>query len=138
MDVSFVFKERQKLKIFLLSLFKKQGRVVDQVNYVFCKDSYLLSLNQQYLRHNTLTDIITFELSAPGQPLISDIYISSERVQENATLFASSFNRELHRVIFHGALHLCGYQDKEKKQAQEMRRMEELYLDKYFVPRGTK
>ena len=87
--------------------------------------------------HNTLTDIITFELSAPGDPVVSDIYISVERVKENALIFRTPFYRELHRVIFHGALHLCGYKDKTTQQTQVMRQMEEDALRKYFVPRGT-
>src|SRR5688572_27775508 len=137
-DVSFPFAERERLKAFLLGLFKKEGKKVEHINYIFCDDRHLLSLNEQYLNHNTLTDIITFELSDPGQPLVADVYISAERVRENAALFATPFYRELHRVIFHGALHLCGYKDKNKQQAQEMRSMEELYLKTYFVPRGTK
>jgi probable rRNA maturation factor len=136
-EVSFAFAERERLKVFLLGLFKKEGKKVKHINYIFCKDGHLLSLNEQYLNHNTLTDIITFELSDPGQPLIADIYISSERVRENAALFATPFYRELHRVIFHGALHLCGYKDKNKQQTLEMRSMEEFYLNRYFVPRGT-
>ena len=131
-DVSFPFSQREQLKAFLLKLLKKQGRAVDHINYIFCDDNYLLSLNQQYLDHNTLTDIITFELSAPGKPIVSDIYISIERVRENALVFTTPFYKELHRVIFHGAPHLCGYKDKSKIDASRMRAAEDKYLNIYF------
>jgi rRNA maturation RNase YbeY len=134
----FYFPSRNALKAFLLKQLKKEGRVVDAINYVFCDDKYLLSINQQYLQHDTYTDIITFELSPKGQPLISDIYISVERVKENSIQFKTSFKRELHRVIFHGALHLGGYKDKTLGQAHEMRVKEEVWLKNYFVPRGTR
>lgn len=94
-------------------------------------------MNKQYLNHDTLTDIITFELSPKETPLTSDIYISIDRIKENAKDFHTSFTNELHRVIFHGALHLSGYKDKTKEQAQLMRSKEEEYLKKYLVPRGT-
>jgi probable rRNA maturation factor len=130
-------RERTRLKAFLLRMIQKAGRKVETINYIFCSDDYLVKLNLSYLKHDTYTDIITFELSAPDAPLVADIYISVERVRENARHFGSSFNRELHRVIFHGALHLCGFKDKTNKQSLEMRAMEELQLKKYQVPRGT-
>ena len=133
----FRFPKRTELKTFLLSLFKKEGKKVEAINYIFCSDEYLLELNRTHLNHNTYTDIITFELSGKDQPLLSDIYISIERVKENATLFQTTFQKELHRVILHGALHLCGYKDKAKDQSILMREMEEIYLKKYFVPRYT-
>ena len=134
----FSFPQRTRLKAFLLQLFKKEGKSVEGINYIFCTDEYLLPLNQKHLNHNTLTDIITFELSNKEEALIADIYISIERVKENAQLFHTPFKTELHRVVFHGALHLCGYKDKTKEQAQQMRQLEEHCLNAYFVPRGTK
>jgi rRNA maturation RNase YbeY len=134
----FFFPNRSELKQFLLSLFKKERQRVEAVNYIFCTDEYLLTLNQDYLNHNTLTDIITFQLSPVGERLIADIYISVERVRENAQTFNTGFLKELHRVIFHGALHLCGYKDKTREQAKLMRSKEELYLNFYFVPRETR
>jgi rRNA maturation RNase YbeY len=95
-------------------------------------------LNKTHLNHDTYTDIITFELSPKNEALIADIYISVERVKENAQSFTTSFQKELHRVIFHGALHLCGYKDKSKKQSQLMRFKEEENLILYFVSRETK
>jgi probable rRNA maturation factor len=134
----FFFPKRKELKGYLRSLFKKEGKAVEQINYIFCKDEYLLSLNKMHLKHDTYTDIITFELSPKGEALVADIYISTERVRENAQTFQTPFQKELHRVIFHGALHLCGYKDKTKEQSQLMRTKEEENLSRYFVPRGTK
>jgi len=132
---SFRFPNRTKVKAFLSKKFFESGREVEQLNYVFCDDEYLHQINMQYLNHDTLTDIITFELSPKQQPLVSDIYISVERVRENASLFKTSFERELHRVIFHGALHLLGYKDKKNEDKVEMKTKEEAYLNEYFVSR---
>lgn len=133
----FFFPHRNRLKTFLLELFKKEGKKVEAINYIFCTDDYLLELNQTHLKHDTYTDIITFELSPKGAPLVADIYISTERVKENAKTYRTGFQKELHRVIFHGALHLCQYKDKTKEETQQMRHMEALHLAHYFVPRGT-
>jgi len=135
--VHFYFPNRTGLKAYLESLFRKEGKKIDAVNYVFCTDEYLLTLNQQYLDHDTLTDIITFYYQAPGDPILSDIYISIDRVRENASTYSTSLTTELHRVIFHGALHLCGYKDKSAKDQALMRSMEDLHLKSYLVPRGT-
>jgi len=135
--VQFHFSERNKLKSYLQVLFKNEGMKLDTLNYIFCTDEYLLGLNQQYLDHDTLTDIITFYYQAPGEPILSDIYISIDRLRDNAATYQTSFSRELHRVIFHGALHLCGYKDKLPKDQAAMRQMEELHLRNYLVPRGT-
>lgn len=134
---NFRLKDRTELKRFLLVSLKGEGKEVEGINYIFCSDDYLLELNKTHLSHNTYTDIITFELSGPGQPLLSDIYISIDRVRENAESFRTGFSKELHRVIFHGALHLAGYKDKKKIDAELMRSMEEDWLNAYFVPRET-
>ena len=109
-------------------LIRTEGQNVGEIHYIFCSDEYLLQLNQTHLNHDTLTDIITFQYNEPGEPVVSDIYISVERVKENAISFAVSFSDELLRVIFHGALHLVGYKDKTSAQKTEMRRMEDKYL----------
>lgn len=134
---SFHFPNRNHLKTFLFSQLLKEDKEIEAINYIFCDDDYLLSINQQYLRHDTLTDIVTFELSVKDQPLLSDIYISVERIKENASIFNVSFNKELHRVVFHGALHLAGYKDKKKNDQKIMRRKENEWLELYFVPRST-
>ena len=100
---------------------------------VFCKDDYLLVLNKKYLDHDTLTDIITFDLSDPAKPgaLDGELYISVERVKENAGLFGNSYQDELLRVIFHGMLHLCGYKDKTNEDLMLMRKQEDECLSYY-------
>jgi probable rRNA maturation factor len=134
----FHFSGRSGLKTFLVKRLKKEGKKIDAINYIFCDDAYLLEINRQYLNHDTYTDIVTFELSPKDQPLLSDIYISVERVKENASRLGPSFKNELHRVIFHGMLHLCGYKDKSVEQAELMRNKEEEWLKQYFVSRETK
>jgi rRNA maturation RNase YbeY len=130
-------RRRKKLKDFIASLFQEEGRRLEHLNYIFCTDEYLLQLNTTYLNHDTLTDVITFDLSENKGTIIGESYISIERVMENALLIHTSFTNELHRVIFHSVLHLCGYKDKTTQQKQEMRSKEDEYLDRYFVPRET-
>ncbi|RYZ00409.1 MAG: rRNA maturation RNase YbeY [Chitinophagaceae bacterium] len=131
-DQKFPFTGRTALKSFLLELARKEGRKVDRINYIFCSDEYLLEINRQHLNHDTYTDIITFPFSPSGAPILSDIYISVERVRDNAQKFNHSFTAELHRVIFHGLLHLCGYKDKKKEEQQLMRAREEYWLAQYL------
>ena len=133
----FYFPQRSNLKAFLLRQFAREGKQVDTVNYIFCDDAYLLAINQQYLNHDTYTDIITFELNERDAPVLSDVYISIERVKENAKLYAKSFREELRRVIFHGALHLMGYKDKSKVDSILMKKKEEEFLSLYNVSRDT-
>ncbi|MEJ7586925.1 MAG: rRNA maturation RNase YbeY [Ferruginibacter sp.] len=123
---------RKKLKLFLISLFNNEKTVIDGVLYIFCSDEYLLEINQNYLHHDNFTDIITFTLSSPGEPILGEIYISVDRIKENAQIFSSTITHELHRVIFHGALHLCGYLDKTKKDKVRMTQTENEYLISYF------
>jgi probable rRNA maturation factor len=125
-------RQRQQLKVFLQALAKSERKRIDHINYIFCTDEYLLTINQQYLQHDTYTDIVTFELNAPGDPLLSDIYISMDRVRENAKTYHVSSAQELCRVMFHGVLHLCGYKDKSKAEKEMMRIKEKYYLDKYM------
>jgi probable rRNA maturation factor len=134
---SFYFPRRSSLKTFIYKQLMAEGKEIEAINYIFCDDAYLLQMNQQYLEHDTLTDIITFELSAQRQPLLSDIFISVERVRENASLFHTSFSKELHRVIFHGALHLAGYKDKKHKEQTRMREKENEWMSRYYVPQET-
>jgi len=124
-------KDRTRLKKFIGKMVKKEGRQLAKLQYIFCTDAYLLGINQEYLQHDFFTDIITFDLSEKGQALNAEIYISVERVRENAVNYSSTFKKELHRVIFHGALHLCGYKDKKPKDAQLMRQMEDKWLALY-------
>ena len=123
---------RKRLKNFLEDLVRREGREVERMDFIFCSDEYLLKINQEYLKHDDFTDIITFDLSEREGKLVSDIYISAERVRENAVHFGVGFERELHRVMFHGVLHLCGYKDKSVEEVRVMRGKEEEYLQRYF------
>lgn len=133
----FYFPGRMELKHFLESIFRKERKALQDLSYVFCTDEFLLGLNQQFLKHDTLTDIISFELSSKGEDIEGEIYISIDRIRENASTFRTSFINELHRVMIHGALHLCGYKDKSKKDQEVMRAMENKYLGLLNVSRGT-
>ncbi|GAB4093373.1 rRNA maturation RNAse YbeY [Flaviaesturariibacter terrae] len=130
-DQRFHFPKRTELKSFLLKLAKAEGHSVESINYIFCSDAYLLEINQTHLNHDTYTDIITFPYNAPGTAIESDIYVSIERIRENAASYSGSFLPELYRVMFHGLLHLCGYKDKTKAQVAEMRAREDFWLSRY-------
>jgi probable rRNA maturation factor len=124
---------RKALKAFIPQLFKKEGKTFEALTYIFCSDEYLLEVNKNFLQHDFYTDIITFDLSeSKSSPTIGEIYISVDRVKENAITHETSFELELHRVIFHGTLHLCGYKDKTKKDALLMRDKEDDCLSMYF------
>jgi len=125
-------KERTALKAFIQTIFSREKKKLAHLSYIFCSDEYLLEINKSYLNHDFYTDIITFCLSEPSSPITGDIYISIDRVKENATTHNTSFKEELHRVIFHGALHLCGYKDKSITDEKLMRSMENKYLQLYF------
>ena len=105
----------------------RHGKTVGNINYLFCDDEYLLDANKRYLNHDTYTDIITFDY-VEGNVVSGDIMISVERVKENATLFSTTFEQELHRVVIHGVLHLLGQADKTDEEATEMRKKEEAAL----------
>ena len=121
---------RSGLKKFILHVFKKEGKNLESLNYIFCTDKALLEINQKYLNHDFYTDIITFDLSE-NKDVRAEIYISVDRVRENALQLGDSFRSELHRVIFHGILHLCGYNDKNKAERKKIRIKEDYYLNKY-------
>jgi rRNA maturation RNase YbeY len=112
----------------ILSENKKEG----EINYIFCDDEYLLNLNEQYLDHDTLTDIISFDYSI-GNELHGDIFISTERVLENAADFKVTFEEELQRVLVHGVLHYCGYKDKSEADEQLMRSKEDEKIKMFHV-----
>lgn len=128
---SVTLKDRIQLKDFLRKLFKKEGVALDALRYIFCSDDYLLEINRQYLQHDYYTDIITFNLAEPRVPVQGEIYISIDRVRDNARQFNSTLTEELHRVIFHGALHLCGYKDKTRKEETLMRSRETECIARY-------
>ncbi|MEJ7912192.1 MAG: rRNA maturation RNase YbeY [Chitinophagaceae bacterium] len=135
LSAPFPFVNRRKLKFFFAQLLTEEEQTAEAINIIFCTDAYLLKMNQDYLKHNTYTDVITFQLSNKGVPLIADIYISVDRVKANAVTYQTSFNQELHRVMFHGLLHLCGYTDKTISTAKLIKDKEDFYLRQYFVSR---
>ena len=128
----FHFPHRTRLKEFLLSTLRKRKLKVEAVNLIFCTDEQVLDINREYLKHDFYTDIITFQLNSAGEPILADIYISIDRVRDNAQQFKTSFTKELHRVIFHGILHLAGLKDKSKAEVKEMREAEAQLLSLYF------
>lgn len=119
--------KRKELKSFINFIFKNEKRQLTSLTYIFCSDDYLLKINQDFLNHNYYTDIITFELSDTKE-IMGEVYISVERVKENAQNIGVSSTNELYRLIFHGALHLCGYKDKMNLEIKEMRAKEDFYL----------
>ena len=118
-DITFELKEKLKHKAWLKDAAKAEGFKIGELNYIFCSDAYLLDINQKYLGHDTLTDIVTFDNSEDPKMIEGDIFISIERVQENALKFDTA-ESELKRVMVHGLLHLAGYKDKDKAQKELM------------------
>lgn len=130
-DVSFSFTNRTILKDFLKNLFSKEGQKLSELNIIFCTDDALLEINRTFLQHDYYTDIITFPISEGSEPIQAELYISIDRVRDNAKQGGVSFKEELHRVIFHGCLHLSGYGDKSSQQIKKMREREDYYLRLY-------
>ncbi len=129
-EVSFTLKDKQKLKKWIKEAIEAEGFLLKELNYIFCSDEYLLQINRQYLNHDTLTDIITFDNSETPGKITGDIFISIERIWENAEKFNVTQTRELQRVIIHGALHLLGYADKKPADKKLMTEKEDFYLNK--------
>jgi rRNA maturation RNase YbeY len=126
-DIPFGLKEKLKHKAWLKDAAKAEGFAIGELNYIFCSDAYLLDINQKYLGHDTLTDIVTFDNSEDPKMIEGDIFISIERVRENAIKFDTE-DSELKRVMVHGLLHLAGYKDKDKAQKELMRNKENEHL----------
>lgn len=131
-DVNPYLKDRTELKSFIHLIFRKEERRVQSVGFIFTNDNNLLGINKQYLGHDYFTDILTFDLSEKQSSISAEIYISCDRVRDNALVHRTTFKEEIHRVIFHGVLHLCGYNDKNRRQSKEMRDKEDFYLAKYL------
>jgi rRNA maturation RNase YbeY len=127
-DLNYRLQKKTALKQLLEDLFRKEGKRLEGLSIVFCSDDYLLSMNRQFLQHDYYTDILTFDVSEPGGPVSGELYISVDRVRDNAHGLGVSAVEEMRRVIIHGSLHLCGYKDKLKKQQLLMRQKEERYL----------
>jgi len=130
--VNVTLKNRKKLKNFVARIIAREKRRLSTLNYVFCNDKTLLEINRKYLNHDFYTDVIAFDLSFSPKEILADIYISTDRVRENAKNLNVPLKEELPRVMFHGLLHLCGYNDKTQVQKKVMRKRENLYVDLYF------
>ena len=129
-DIRYNLKDKNKVKQWVKDTILAEGYKLDELTYIFCSDAYLLQINQQYLDHDTYTDIITFDNSETEKLIVGDIFISIERIRENAEKFKQSVTDELHRVIIHGALHLLGYKDKKPEDNKLMTKKEDEYLGK--------
>ncbi|MFO8146760.1 MAG: rRNA maturation RNase YbeY [Bacteroidota bacterium] len=128
----FQFEQEESYESWIQRVIESEGKKLEEISYIFCDDYYLLDINIKYLDHDTYTDIISFDYSV-GNILQGDIYISTERVEENAREFNVSFEEELRRVIIHGVLHLCGYKDKSDEESTLMRLKEEEKLKLFHV-----
>lgn len=128
----FSLKDEELFQNWLFRLAESELKNVGEINYIFCDDEYLLEINQNYLDHDTYTDIISFD-NTVGNSLNGDIFISTERVEENAAEYNVDFLQELKRVIAHGMLHLCGYKDKSESESELMRRKEDEKIEMFHV-----
>jgi len=127
-DTCYQLKNKLLLKRWIKATIAAEGFRLNELNYILCSDAYLLQINQQYLNHDTYTDIVTFDNSEKPGFITGDIFISVERTQENASKFKVDADAELHRVIIHGALHLLGYKDKKPADKKLMTEKENQYL----------
>ena len=126
--ISYKLKNKTAVRKWLTDTIVAEGFKLNELNYIFCSDEYLLQINQQYLDHDTYTDIITFDNSEEEGIIVGDIFISIERIKENAAKFSVTEAQELHRVMVHGALHLLGYKDKSATDKKKMTLKEDHYL----------
>ena len=131
-DKNATLANRTALKAFIEKAIKKEGLRIERLQYIFCSDKYLLGINKSYLQHDYYTDIISFDLSETKRKLIGEVYISIDRVKDNAKTHKTSLKEELLRVIFHGALHFCGYKDKKPADIKKMRAQEDKWLKSYL------
>lgn len=127
-EIVFSLRQPTQVKNWLKEIAKQEGYKIDDLNYIFCTDEFLLKMNEEYLQHDTYTDIITFDLSEDEGGINGEIYISLERVADNAKKFKTEKEDELHRVIVHGLLHLVGYKDKNHAEKAGMREKEDACL----------
>ena len=125
---------RTRLKAFLAKLSLEEKTKIESLTIIFCSNQYLLDINKRFLKHDYYTDIITFDLTPVGnKEKTAEIYISTDQIRKNAVDFNTTIGNELHRVIFHGVLHLCGYNDKSRRQKEIMTQKENKYLAKYAI-----
>ena len=126
-DIALVVKEKNKIRLWIVNAIQNEGKKTGDITYIFCSDEYLLELNKQYLQHDDYTDVITFDYTE-GERVSGDIFISYERILDNANSLQTTPEDELHRVMIHGVMHLCGYKDKQPKDRAKMTEKENQYL----------
>ncbi|MCX6182937.1 MAG: rRNA maturation RNase YbeY [Bacteroidetes bacterium] len=126
-DLHFTLRDKRKITQWFNDCCKKEKKELGDLNYIFCSDKYLLKVNKKYLNHDDLTDVITFDNTTP-EAVSGDIFISYDRVKDNAKIFGQNRVNELHRVMIHGLLHLIGYSDKNPDQQKVMKSKEDFYL----------
>ena len=129
-ETDFKLPDESALQNWIYDTITFESYVLNEINYIFCDDEYLHNINIQYLNHDTYTDIITFD-NTVNKSILSDIFISIDRVRENALTYNVDFTNELKRVIIHGVLHLCGYNDKTDSDATLMRNKEDFYINRF-------
>jgi rRNA maturation RNase YbeY len=127
-DVAFTLKGKQKIRSWVVDCIARESKTAGEINFIFCSDDYLHKMNVAYLEHDTLTDIITFDMSEDEENVTGDVFISYERAKENARKFSVRARDEIHRLIIHGVLHLLGYADKESGDKFLMTSKEDYYL----------
>ena len=128
-ESTYILKQKNILRYWINRTILTEGHQLQILNFIFCSDEYLLKINEQYLHHDTYTDIITFDNSETPNNIAGDIFISIDRIRENAKFFKTTFSNELHRVVIHGTLHLLGYADKTAKAKKLMTEKEDEYLN---------
>lgn len=126
-EIDFKLKKKKKIRNWLTELAQTEEKIIEDLNYIFCSDNYLLKINKTHLNHDYYTDVITFDY-CDNKTISGDIFISIDRIKENAQTFDKSFKSELKRVMAHGLLHLMGYKDKNEADAIKMRKMEDFAL----------
>ena len=127
-DIDFILENSAKINHWVAQVIEDNSFIINQLNYIICSDNYLLEINRTYLSHDYLTDIITFDNSDEAYVIEADIFISLDRVKDNAVKLDTDFNTELNRVLIHGVLHLLGWDDKSQEEKAEMREKEEACL----------
>ncbi len=130
-DIQYTLRNKRIIREWITDTAANEHKEIGEISYMFGDDAYVLEINKQYLQHDFLTDIITFD-DSEGDVLNGDMVISLERVKENAKIFQTSMEKELLRVLIHGILHLCGYKDKTAKEERQMREKEDHYIGRFY------
>jgi len=127
-DITYRLRDKNKIREWIIEVVNSEGQQVGSLNYIFCSDKYLHELNVNYLEHDNHTDVITFDITDEEEVISGDIFISLERVKENAKIYGVRISDEIHRVMIHGVLHLIGYQDNTEVEKDQIREFEDNHL----------